>query len=58
MTSKNRSVPVDTLLSHLNYQNLAEAMARLSLAFGFQEYYRYGGARAAGRCERAKLQFK
>lgn len=42
MTSKNRSVPVDTLLPHVNYQNLAEAIVWLSKAFAFAEYYRYG----------------
>ena len=35
MTSKNRSVPVDTVLPHVIYQNLGEAMAWLTRAFGF-----------------------
>jgi len=30
MVSKNRSVPVDTVLPHVNYQNLGEAMAWLT----------------------------
>lgn len=42
MTSKNRSVPVDTLLPHVSYQNLGEAIVWLSKAFAFAEYYRYG----------------
>jgi uncharacterized glyoxalase superfamily protein PhnB len=36
MASKNRSVPVDTVLPHVNYQNLAEAIAWLTKAFGFR----------------------
>ena len=39
---RNRSVPVDTLLPHLNYANLAEAIDWLSRTFGFQEHFRYG----------------
>ena len=42
MTPKNRSVPVDMVLPHVNYQNLGEAMVWLTKAFAFQEYYRYG----------------
>ncbi len=42
MVAKNRSVPVDTVLPHVVYQNLAEAMAWLERVFGFEEYYRYG----------------
>jgi len=42
MTS-NRSVPADTVLPHVHYQKLAEAMAWLTEAFGFEEHYRYGG---------------
>ena len=41
MTLEYRSVPVDTALPHVIYQNLREAMAWLTKAFGFQEYYRY-----------------
>lgn len=44
MPSKNRSVPVDTVLPHIAYQNLNEAIAWLSKAFGFREFYRYGDA--------------
>jgi uncharacterized glyoxalase superfamily protein PhnB len=39
---KNRSVPADTVLPHITYQNLADAIAWLTSAFGFIEHYRYG----------------
>ncbi len=42
MAATNRSVPVDTVLPHVTYQNLGEAFAWLTRAFGFEEYYRYG----------------
>lgn len=38
----NRSVPVNTVLPHLVYQNVADAIAWLTRTFGFTEYYRYG----------------
>lgn len=38
----NRSVPTDTVLPHLMYRDLEEAIAWLSKAFGFVEHYRYG----------------
>jgi uncharacterized glyoxalase superfamily protein PhnB/predicted enzyme related to lactoylglutathione lyase len=38
----NRSVPTDTLLPHVIYQDVAAAIAWLSEAFGFSEHYRYG----------------
>jgi uncharacterized glyoxalase superfamily protein PhnB len=38
----NRSVPTDTVLPHIEYRNLQEAIAWLSKAFGFVEHYRYG----------------
>lgn len=38
----NRSVPVDTVLPHVRYRNLEEAVVWLSNAFGFVEEYRYG----------------
>lgn len=41
---KNRSVPVDTVLPHVTYQNVADAAAWLTEAFGFTEHYRYGEA--------------
>ena len=49
MRSKNRSVPVDTVLPHVNYQNLEQAMAWLTKAFGFQDYYRYGDGPSGGQ---------
>jgi uncharacterized glyoxalase superfamily protein PhnB len=39
---RNRSVPVETILPHLVYQNLEEAIAWLARAFGFEEHFRYG----------------
>jgi uncharacterized glyoxalase superfamily protein PhnB len=38
----NRSVPVDTVLPHITYTDVAEAIGWLSRAFGFSEHYRYG----------------
>jgi len=39
---KNRSLPIDTILPHVVYQDVAEAVAWLSKTFGFFEHYRYG----------------
>ncbi|MGH9743831.1 MAG: VOC family protein [Candidatus Acidiferrum sp.] len=39
---ENRSVPTDTVLPHVAYQDLAGAIAWLSKAFGFREHYHYG----------------
>jgi uncharacterized glyoxalase superfamily protein PhnB len=39
---KNRSVPTDTLLPHMVYQDVAVAILWLSETFGFKEHYRYG----------------
>lgn len=39
---KNRSVPVDTLLPHIGYQNVAEASQWLGRVFGFKETFSYG----------------
>ena len=38
----NRSVPTDTVLPHVMYRDLEEAIAWLSSAFGFVEHYRHG----------------
>lgn len=38
----NRSVPTSTVLPHVAYRNVVEAIAWLSNAFGFTEHYRYG----------------
>jgi len=43
---KNRSVPADTILPHLVYTNVANAIAWLSDVFGFAEHYRYGDPEA------------
>ena len=47
---KNRSVPVDVILPHITYQNVADALGWLTKTFGFVEHYRYGqqGARVEG----------
>ena len=42
MRMKNSSVPVDTVLPHVMYQSVPEAIAWLSRVFGFREHYRYG----------------
>jgi uncharacterized glyoxalase superfamily protein PhnB len=39
---ENRSLPTDTVLPHVTYGDLAEALAWLGKAFGFREHYRYG----------------
>ena len=49
MALQNRSVPVDTVLPHVNYQSLAQAMIWLTRAFGFEEYYRYGDGPSGGQ---------
>lgn len=46
---KNRSAPADTVLPHVAYQNLAEAIAWLERVFGFTEVYRYGDGPAGGQ---------
>ena len=48
--TRNRSVPVDTVLPHLVYEDVAAALAWLEAAFGFTEHFRYGeaGGRIAG----------
>ncbi|MFY9939421.1 MAG: VOC family protein [Silvibacterium sp.] len=38
----NRSLPTDTVLPHVTYQDLDEAIAWLTRTFGFTEHYRYG----------------
>src|SRR4029077_19927289 len=37
--ARNRSVPTDTVLPHIIYQNVAEALAWLATTFGFVEHY-------------------
>jgi uncharacterized glyoxalase superfamily protein PhnB len=39
---ENRSVPPDTVLPHVMYQDVDEAIAWLTKTFGFSEHYRYG----------------
>jgi predicted enzyme related to lactoylglutathione lyase len=38
----NRSVPTDTVLPHVGYQNVSQAIVWLAKTFGFSEHYRYG----------------
>jgi uncharacterized glyoxalase superfamily protein PhnB len=38
----NRSVPTDTILPHIVYQDVTAALAWLTRVFGFTEHYRYG----------------
>jgi uncharacterized glyoxalase superfamily protein PhnB len=38
----NRSVPCNTILPHVMYQNLSDAVEWLTRVFGFVEHYRYG----------------
>jgi len=39
---KNRSVPVETVLPHLVYKDVAGALTWLARTFGFTEHFRYG----------------
>jgi len=39
----NRSVPTDSLLPHVAYPSVADAIVWLVRVFGFTEHYRYGG---------------
>ena len=39
---KNRSVPVDTVMPHVTYPNVPDAIAWLTRVFRFQEHFRYG----------------
>ncbi len=39
---RNRSVPTDTILPHVTYKNLPEAISWLTSRLGFEEHYRYG----------------
>lgn len=38
----NRTVPTDTVLPHITYRNLDQAIPWLTRTFGFTEHYRYG----------------
>ena len=38
----NRSVPTNTALTHIVYQDVGDAIAWLTKVFGFNEHYRYG----------------
>jgi uncharacterized glyoxalase superfamily protein PhnB/predicted enzyme related to lactoylglutathione lyase len=43
---ENRSVPTNTVLPHIYYQDVAAAIAWLTKTFGFVEHYRYGDPKA------------
>ena len=49
MASENRSVPADTVLPHVNYQDLGAAIDWLTNVFGFREHYRYGDGPSGGQ---------
>ncbi len=49
---KNQSVPADTVLPHITYQNVADALVWLAKTFGFVEHYHYG---SSGRVEGAQM---
>src|ERR1700683_4682360 len=40
---QNRSVPTDTVLPHVMYECIPDALTWLGRVFGFVEHYRYGG---------------
>jgi len=42
----NRSVPADTILPHVVYQDVGKAIDWLARTFGFTEHYGYGDAAA------------
>jgi predicted enzyme related to lactoylglutathione lyase len=44
---ENRSVPADTVLPHIHYENVADAIVWLTRTFGFSEHYRYGNSSGA-----------
>jgi uncharacterized glyoxalase superfamily protein PhnB len=50
---KNRTVPTDTILPHVVYQDVGVAVAWLCKTFGFIEPYRYGNP--AGPISGAKM---
>ena len=50
----NRSVPVDTVLPHLFYSDLEQAIDWLTKTFGFAEHYRYGDPAAGAQLRLGK----
>ena len=55
----NRSLPTDTVLPHVYYRDVAEAIDWLTRTFGFSEHYRYGepGGAVSGAQMRAGNAF-
>jgi uncharacterized glyoxalase superfamily protein PhnB len=49
MAVRNRSVPADIILPHIEYRNVGEALGWLNRCFGFVEHYRYGEPVAGAR---------
>ena len=49
----NRSVPTDSVLPHIVYEDVAAALTWLTTTFGFSEHYRYGDA--DGRVDGAQM---
>lgn len=60
MALENRSVAANSLLPHIVYQNLSEAITWLTRVFGFTEYYRYGDGPQGAQmlAGRAMIQIK
>jgi len=60
MAAGNRSVPADTVLPHVVFQNLPQAPAWLNRAFGFEERDRYGDPPSGAqlRAGRAAIQVR
>jgi len=44
----NPSVPTNTLLGHIVYEDVDAAVEWLKNVFGFREHYRYGGPPSNG----------
>lgn len=51
---RNRSVPVDTVMPHIFYRNLDEAIDWLAKVFGFEEHFRYGDPVAGAQLQLGK----
>ena len=49
---KNRSVPSESMIAHVVYKDVEEAIAWLTKVFGFRENYRYGD-----RVDGAQMRF-
>lgn len=57
----NRSVPADTVLPHVVYRSLEDAIPWLTKVFGFAEHFHYGGEPISGaqmRLEKAWIMVR